>query len=83
MIFFFLFIFNLKIWFNFFVCVVVVFRFVLLWSLQVSVFAENHFLDALCLQHLLSQVAGDNFSLFFRDYTDQILHGEPVCFMPC
>jgi len=42
---------------------------------EVSVFAEDHFLDALCLQHLLSQVAGENFSLFFSDYTDQVLDG--------
>ena len=46
-------------------------------------FAKDHFLDALCLQHLLSQLAGENFSLFFSDYTDQILDGEPVSFMPC
>ena len=71
-------IFNLKFWFNFFVCVVVVFCFVLLWSLQVCVFAEDHFLDALCLQHLLSQVAGENFSLFFSDYADQVLDGKLV-----
>lgn len=42
---------------------------------EVSVFAKDHFLDALCLQHLLSQVAGENFSLFFSDYTDQVLDG--------
>ena len=40
-------------------------------ALQVSVFAKDHFLDALCLQHLLSQVAGENFSLFFSDNTDR------------
>ena len=33
-------------------------------------------LDALCLQHLLSQLAGDNLSLYFRDYTDQALDGK-------
>lgn len=43
---------------------------------QVSVYAEDHLLDALCLQHLLSQLAGDNLSLYFSDYTDQTLDGE-------
>ena len=33
-------------------------------------------LDALCLQHLLSQLAGDNLSLYFRDYTDQAVDGK-------
>jgi len=33
-------------------------------------------LDALCLQHLLSQLAGDNLSLYFRDFTDQALDGK-------
>ncbi|KAJ7333080.1 hypothetical protein OS493_018252 [Desmophyllum pertusum] len=42
---------------------------------KVSVYAEDHMLDALCLQHLLSQLAGDNLSLYFRDYTDQALDG--------
>ena len=42
-------------------------------------FAEEHFLDALCLQHLLSQLAGDNLSLYFNDYTDQVLDGESCC----
>ena len=42
-------------------------------------FAEEHFLDALCLQHLLSQLTGDNLSLYFNDYTDQVLDGESSC----
>jgi len=42
---------------------------------KVSVYAEDHLLDALCLQHLLSQLAGDNLSLYFNDYTDQVLDG--------
>lgn len=42
---------------------------------KVSTYAEDHMLDALCLQHLLSQLAGDNLSLYFRDYTDQALDG--------
>lgn len=42
---------------------------------KVSVYAEDHFLDALCLQHLSSQLAGDNLSLYFSDYTDQVLDG--------
>lgn len=50
-----------------------------LYTLQVSVFAEEHFLDALCLQHLLSQLAGDNLSLYFNDYTDQVLDSESSC----
>ena len=33
-------------------------------------------LDALCLQHLLNQLAGDNLSLYFRDYTDHALDGK-------
>ena len=33
-------------------------------------------LDSLCLQHLLSQLAGDNLSLYFRDYTQQALDGK-------
>ena len=63
-----------------------VFLFLLCWfslALQVSVFAKDHFLDALCLQHLLSQVAGENFSLFFSDYTDQVLDGKLVSPKPC
>lgn len=39
-------------------------------------YAEDHMLDALCLQHLLSQLTGDNLSLYFRDYTDQALDGK-------
>ena len=35
-------------------------------------------LDALCLQHILSQLTGDNLPLYFRDYTDQALDGKPT-----
>ncbi|XP_020602446.1 uncharacterized protein LOC110041496 [Orbicella faveolata] len=42
---------------------------------KVSTYAEDHMLDALCLQHLLGQLAGDNLSLYFRDFTDQSLDG--------
>lgn len=42
---------------------------------KVSLFAKDHFLDALFLQHLLSQLAGDSSSLYFSDYTDQVLDG--------
>ena len=44
--------------------------------LQVSLHAEDHLLDAVCLQHLLTRLTGDNLSLYFNDYTDQILDGE-------
>ena len=39
-------------------------------------YAEDHLLDALCLQHLLSQLAGDHLLLYFNDYTDQVLDGK-------
>lgn len=42
---------------------------------KVSIYAEDHLLDALFLQHLLSQLTGDNLSLYFNDYTDQLLDG--------
>jgi len=42
---------------------------------KVSSYAQDHMLDAFCLQHLLSQLAGDNLSLYFRDHTDQTLDG--------
>ena len=45
---------------------------------QVSMYAEDHLLDALFLQHLLSQLTGDNLSLYFNDYTDQLLDGESL-----
>ena len=45
---------------------------------QVSIYAEDHLLDALFLQHLLSQLTGDNLSLYFNDYTDQLLDGESL-----
>ena len=45
---------------------------------QVSIYAEDNLLDALFLQHLLSQLTGDNLSLYFNDYTDQLLDGESL-----
>lgn len=41
-------------------------------------YAEDHLVDALFLQHLLSQLTGDNLSLYFNDYTDQLLDGESL-----
>ena len=43
---------------------------------QVCQYAKDQFLDGLCLQHLLGQLAGDNLSLYFKDYTDQVMDGE-------
>lgn len=41
-------------------------------------YAEDHLVDALFLQNLLSQLTGDNLSLYFNDYTDQLLDGESL-----
>lgn len=42
---------------------------------KLSVYAEDHLLDSMCLQHLLSQLAGDNLSFHVRNYTQQALDG--------
>lgn len=42
---------------------------------KLSVYAEDRLLDSLCLQHLLSQLAGDNLSFHVRGYAQQALDG--------
>ncbi|XP_032236082.2 uncharacterized protein LOC5511015 isoform X1 [Nematostella vectensis] len=42
---------------------------------QVRELAEGRLLDDLCLEHLLSLLAGNNLSLYLRDYTEETMDG--------